>query len=194
MEGFKDAFDYTEYTAIRGTFIHYNVLGGMSFSPIDPEGLPPASRWTHRKERLLSEVTAAKRLWAESGIEIRHPMSIEQPYYHPDLGYAGQIDFHGMVRLPGEDDFVYTIMDLKTSRQVNDKHRVQVGAYAQMFNIWNSDAPATRGLVVSLYPAARRAIVCNIPQSELLFEMEAFNECLDKFWCIPGIRQEYGLL
>jgi len=194
MDGFEDAYDYTDYTSIRGTFVHYNVLGSLSFTPLDPEGLPPASRWMHRAEKLQKDVLAARDLWENSGIEVRSPMEMEQSYYHPDLEYAGQLDFKGMVRLPGEDEFLNTIMDLKTSKQINDKHRIQVGAYTQMYNAWNSDLPVVRGLVVSLDPNKKRALVCNISEEELKIEIATFNEYLEHFWNIPGIKGEYGLL
>lgn len=193
MEGFRDAYDYTEYTSVRGTFVHFNVLNSMAFTPLDPEGLPAASKWMHRVEMLQKDVFAARSLWENSGIEVKNPMEMEQSYYHPELGYAGQLDFRGLVRLPGEDEFLKTIMDLKTSKQINDKHRIQVGAYTQMYNLWNRDDPAVRGLVVSLHPAAKRAIICNINRKELDFEITAFNEHLEKFWNIPGIKGEYGL-
>src|SRR4030042_663482 len=53
---FKNAEDYVNYTSIRGTFVHYNVLNATSGVILDPSGLPPMSEWWDRKEMLIKDI------------------------------------------------------------------------------------------------------------------------------------------
>jgi len=193
MAGFSDAFDYMDYTAVRGTFVHYNILNSLSFpSNLDPDGLPPASKWMHRVEMLTDEVARSRALWEKSRVACRAPMEMEKSYCHPGLGYAGQLDFCGMVKIEEEPEFSMTVMDLKTSKQINDKHIIQVGAYAQLVNSWKPNC-VKRGLVVSLHPDKKNAIICNLNETALSDAIEDFNVHLDAFWKIPGVKGEYGL-
>lgn len=183
---FKNADDYTKYTSIRGTLIHFNILNDVAHTILDPSHLPPMSEWWDRREMLIGEVDHAKMLWAKLGLHIRTPIIIETPFFHAAKGYAGTPDM--IARIDG----VITVVDLKTSRGLRDKHRVQIGGYAQGINA-GLPGFVQAGMLVYLHPAMTSALVCKIPARELLEEIDIFNDHLEDFWAIPGIRKEYGL-
>lgn len=194
---FKTADEYTRYTSIRGTLVHFNILNKIANTILDPSHLPPLSEWWDRREQLIQDVDIAKKLWEETPITIRTPIVVETPYYHPDLGYAGTPDMMGRVTYSTSYttpiDNVITIVELKTSRGVRENHRIQLGGYAQMVNRWNPGF-IRAGMIVYLHPSFKRALICVLPENELKIEIEIFNERLEAFWRIPGMKQEYGVV
>ncbi len=190
---FRNADEYTKYTSIRGTLVHFNILNKIAHTVLDPSHLPPLSEWYDRREQLISEVEWAKKLWEETPITIRTPIVVETPYYHPDFCYAGTPDMIGRVSYSNQLDGVITVIDLKTSRSVRESHRVQIGGYAQLVNRWNPGFVRI-GMLVYLHPSFKRALVCVLPENELKIETEIFNERLEAFWKIPGMKKEYGVV
>lgn len=184
---FKDADDYTNYTSIRGTLVHYNVLNSATGVILDPEGLPPLSEWWDRREMLIRDIDKSVNLWKKLNLKINHPITAETAIYHPEKRYAGTPDL--IARLDGE----LVVLDLKTSSGIRDKHLLQVGAYSQIIN-HKKPGSITRGILVYLHPKFKDAIVCEIEGKDLREQVEMFNDLLHQFWKIPGVKKEYGLI
>lgn len=184
---FKNADDYTQYTSIRGTLVHYNILNATSGVILDPSDLPPMSGWWERREMLIKDIDKSVRLWNTLKLQIRRPIIAETAIFHPEKRYAGTPDL--VADIGGE----LVVLDLKTSSGIRDKHLLQIGAYAQALNHHKPGAIKT-GLLVYLHPKFKEAIVCEISGKELKDQAEMFNDICRKFWKLPGIKKEYGLL
>jgi uncharacterized protein YneR len=126
-------------------------------------------------------------LWDDLGFDIHPPFSAESAWYHKDMRYAGTKDLRAKI------NGVNTVLDLKTSARIYDKHLVQVGAYVQMDNSWGGEQKIEQGIVVSLNPKKPKAMVKIIEGDELDMYIEEFNERYHMFWELPSVKREYGL-
>lgn len=184
MTGFKNAEDYVNYTKLRGTLVHYNVTNSLHFSTQDPSGLPKLSDWWSRRDVLIAEIDHCKKLWNAVEIELKGPLVIETPTHHPLLMYAGTPD----IQATGS----HLLIDLKTSAGMYDKHKTQLGGYAQMIN-YHKPGTIKKAVLVYLNPKMVKALVVPLDEEDLLFEAHIFNEKVKEFWNIPGIKAEYRL-
>jgi hypothetical protein len=184
---FKNAEDYTNYTSIRGTLVHYNVLNETTGVVLDPSGLPPLSEWWDRRTSLIKEIDKSVKLWKDLSLPIRRPITAETAIFHPQKRYAGTPDL--IANVGGE----MVVLDLKTSSGIRDKHLLQIGAYSQIVNHHHPNT-IKRGILVYLHPKFHKAIVCEVEGRDLKDQIEMFNDCLHQFWKIPGVKKEYGLL
>ena len=187
IKGFKDAEDYRDYTSIRGTFVHYNVINSVAGFTLDASDLPEMSRWHHRHDMLIGDIDRAMGLWKDLGLKLERPIIAETAIYHPERRYAGTPDI--VAKLDGE----MVLIDLKTSRGVRDKHALQIGAYAQILNRDNPRRIKTAYLIY-LHPELKEAIIVEISGGDLTKQIAEFNQYLEKFWKIPGVKKEFGLL
>lgn len=190
MPGFRDAEEYVSYTAVRGTLVHFNVLNSVvkRLTPmsLDSSDLPNTTEWFNRLDRISAEIKHCRKLWEDLALKIELPMSAESAGYHPEMMYAGTKDLHAKI------DGVKTILDLKTSSQIRDKHLTQVAAYVQMECYWRPSS-VERGMIVSLNPGKKKAMVKIIEGNDLDMYIDDFNERLKAFYKIPSVRKEYGL-
>jgi hypothetical protein len=190
MPGFSGPDDYVRYTSIRGTVVHYNVLNSIvrevTGIQLDNSDLPRSSEWWARKDMMAADVAACRKLFDDLDLEIGTPISAESAWYHPTKRYAGTKDLQATI------NGVKTLLDLKTSSGLRDKHVLQVAAYCQMENAWHEGA-IEQGMLVYLHPKMKRALVKIIKGSELDLAIDEFNEKLSEFWRIPSVMMEYGV-
>ena len=190
MPGFENADEYVRYTAIRGTLVHYNVLNSVVRGitgklTLDMSDLPPLSDYIDRVETIKKEVAHCRKLWDDLGFDIRPPFSAESAWYHKSMLYAGTKDLKAKI------EGVNTVLDLKTSARIYDKHLIQAAAYVQMDRSWGAEIE--QGMVISLNPKKAKAMVRVIEGDELSSFIEEFNERYRMFWALPGVRKEYGV-
>lgn len=129
--------DILQYKANRGTLIHYNILKDFTdeemFSENEEtstEELKIEGDWT----RYEQDLQFAKEAWLEI-IESRNiipsnVLDVECFVTNTDVGYAGQFD---MLYLDEDGNLV--LSDLKTSKAVYDKHKLQLVAYEKALNL-----------------------------------------------------------
>lgn len=189
---FKSAKEYTDYSAIRGTFAHFNILSSISPFQLDAGDLPELRKWRHWQERLLEDVRCCRKLWDMIDIEIIPPTNIEEPMCHHGKWYAGTPDLRGKVKYDGQTK--YALVDIKTSKRPYDSHYNQIGAYAQMINDGVSKHRVEIGLLVYVSPGAKKPTVVVIEPGEIQDNICIFNDYRDEFYELPGIVEEYGLL
>jgi hypothetical protein len=190
MPGFSSPDDYVNYTSIRGTIVHYNVLNSvvreLTGIELDRSDLPACSEWVDRKEMIAKDVAVCRKLFDDIGFDIQFPVSAESASYHIDKRYAGTKDLYAKI------DGVKSILDLKTSSGLRDKHIVQVGAYVQTEN-HRLPGCVEQGILVYLHPKMKKALVKVIEGPELELAIDEFNERLEQFYRLPGVKREYGL-
>lgn len=188
---FKSAEEYTRYSSIRGTFIHYVVLNTLSPFTLDPGDLPALSEWQQWREMLLDDIQVAHTLWDEIDIAVKGPSHIETPLCHHGLWYAGTPDLVSNVTYDGKTS--YTLIDLKTSKRPYDSHFHQLGAYTQMVESMVRKN-VERGLLIYLNPQSGKAEVVSLDVGELKENAAIFNEIRNEFYSIENIEKEYGLV
>lgn len=189
---FSSADEYSTYTSIRGTFVHYAVLSKLSPFPLDGSDLPKLSRWYQWKDILIPEIQRAVSYWDELEISVDAPFFVETPMVHHGIGYAGQPDLAGMVEYDNEK--CLTIVDIKTSKRPYKSHFRQVGGYIQMFrHFFPKFFNVNRGLLVYLDPKSDKAHVEEIYPEDIDINIKEFNEILEQFYSIPNIDKQYGL-
>lgn len=187
---FRSAKEYTFYTSMRGTFVHYAVLSTLLPFPLDPSDLPKLSNWQRWDEKLVADVRAAKALWDDIELHVEHPV-VESPMCHHGKWYAGTPDLRGIIKYKGEKK--YTLADIKTSKRPYESHYIQIGAYAQMVNDSKEKHKIERGLLIYLNPGASSADIVPIEKDEITEQIEIFNSMRDDFYAIEGVVNEYGL-
>jgi hypothetical protein len=189
MPGFSSPEEYTRYTAIRGTIVHYNVLNSivrnLTKIQLDSSEIPPRAEWAGRAEKLAQEVAHCRGMWDDLGLKISFPLKAESANYHPELRYAGTLDLYCRI------DGVKTILDLKTSSKIRDKQVVQVSAYTLMQRRWDPSS-VEQGMVVSLNPGKKKPIVKIIEEDELQLNIDEFKERLATYWAMPSTKRYYG--
>lgn len=189
---FATPAEYSTYSAIRGTFVHYAILNKLSPTPLPGDDLPKMSTWRAWQDKVIEEVRHAKLLWEELGLEISlPPVCIETPMCHHGLWYAGTPDAIARVDFEGED--CLTVIDLKTSKQPYPSHFRQIGAYTQMIND-STHEKVTRGLLIYLSKTMKKARVEVVYEEDIKEEIYEFNKQRKRFYTIPGVLDEYGLV
>lgn len=104
--------DHTNHLAQVGTDSH-------EYIEADLTGQPLPDQWGESFE-------VAEQWLAMKQVHWFTPLHVEQTVYHPDLGYAGTLDYGGYI-----DDDVMCLADVKTSRALRESHRIQMAALAK---------------------------------------------------------------
>ncbi len=129
--------DILQYKSNRGTLIHYHLLNEFSDEDIggrnetdSTEQLKLEGNW----ERYENEESFALNAWPTikemRGITHDSVIDVECFVTNTDIGYAGQFDL-----LYVDKNSNLVLSDLKTSKGVYDKHKLQLTAYENALNI-----------------------------------------------------------
>lgn len=103
--------DWTDHLAQIGTDAHEYIEADLTGAPLPDmwgESLEVAEQWLKLRQEH----------WIE-------PTLVEATVYHPDLGYAGTLDFGGYF------DGILTLGDAKSSRAIRENHRLQMAALSK---------------------------------------------------------------
>lgn len=132
--------DILNYKSYRGTMIHYKLLNPFADEDIGGHNEEEAQEelkkgtnygsWQEYRADLFWAVDAWEQIKAEYGINEDSVLDVECFVQNTDVGFAGQFD---MLYVDKEGDVV--LADLKTSKRVYDKHKMQLSAYMNAVNI-----------------------------------------------------------
>lgn len=132
--------DILNYKSYRGTMIHYKLLDPFADEDIGGHNEEEAEEelkkgteygsWQEYRADLFWAVDAFEQIKAEYGITHDSVLDVECFVQNTDVGYAGQFD---LLYVDKEGDVV--LADLKTSKSVYDKHKLQLSAYKHAVNI-----------------------------------------------------------
>lgn len=135
--GNKDWRDILQYKGNRGTMIHYELLNEFSEEDIaganeenSTEELKLEGNWGRYEDDLTFAEEAWVEIKEERSITRDNVLDVECFVTNTDLGYAGQFD---LLYVDNESNICLT--DLKTSKAVYDKHKMQLVAYEHALNI-----------------------------------------------------------
>lgn len=136
-QGIDPAWELDRTSKI-GTVAHFRILAELSPVKLEAPDFPFSS-WPVNTTLYAKRAQDIFNKWLDdTGYAIRRP-TCEFYFCNPELGYCGTAD------IKCEIDGINTIIDLKTSKAVNDKHLEQVSAYARHFE-------ADQGIVLCVCP------------------------------------------
>lgn len=136
-DGKKHWRDILNYKANRGTMIHYNLLN--EFAPDDMYGENESNSSDELKvngdwDRYQDELVYAEDAWKEikqiRDINSENVLNVECFVTNESIGYAGQFD---LLYIDDSGDLV--LSDLKTSKRVYRKHKLQVTSYSKALSL-----------------------------------------------------------
>lgn len=132
--------DILNFKSYRGTLIHYHLLNPYADEDIGGHNEEEAERelkkgsdygsWQEYRANLFWAREAWDELCAKHGINEDSVLDVECFVQNTDVGYAGQFDM-----LYIDKDGKVTLADIKTSKGIYDKHRMQLVAYMNAVNI-----------------------------------------------------------
>lgn len=136
--------DILSYKGDRGTLIHYELLNEFADEDMYGENEQSAEaslrddsgnnlyddEWSEYQEDLSFARNAWVAIKQERGIDDENVITVECFVTNTNIGYAGQFDL-----LYIDPDGNLVLSDLKTSKRVYDKHKMQLTAYANALNL-----------------------------------------------------------
>ena len=122
--------------------------------------------------------------------DIGHPRRIEKLLYSKKHIYAGTPDLVAPI------NGVYTLADLKTSKEIYESHRLQLGGYYELLG-----CTPEQGLLISINPDTytnphMRAVTCYLTKDDLESYREQFLVLCEKFHTMdltPELIKQHGL-
>lgn len=166
--------EYLEYTARRGTLVHYRVLNSISDVLLPLPHEVPFCEWT---SDMVNEVGYAYAMFEDLNLNISHPIQTEFMIVNHKYKYAGRCDLYATI------DGIRTLTDLKTSKAVRDTHMLQLGGY---YSALPKDDKPERGLVIGLNPEFKtnpqlKAHLYHFTKEDLLKFEKQFIEIAKEF-------------
>jgi hypothetical protein len=177
-DGRKDWRDILTYKSNRGTLIHYHLLNQFYDGDMwgieeqnSKESLQSNSNW----ERFEEDLTFAEEFFEEVSetycITEQNVLEVECFVTNTDIGYAGQFDM-----LHIDCDGNICLSDIKTSKRVYKKHKLQLTAYAEALNF-----DVDRLEVIRIHPDSDSGEV-SPKREDVSYEwLENRDELLDEF-------------
>lgn len=172
---------------IIGTLAHYRILNKLAPQLLDPTDFSPDDL----PKDASKKVEMCEIMWDNLGLEVGYPRKIETLLYSKKYVFAGSPDLVAPI------SNVYTLVDLKTSKDIHESHRLQMGGYYELLGC----APE-QCMLVSLHPDPYsnphlRAHVVTITKDELEGYRERFLQLVDQFhnMCLTEkLVKENGLM
>jgi len=130
--------DILNYKGNRGTLIHYNLLNQLTDRELygeeeegqSKEELQLSGEWLRFEEDKEYAEEVWEEIKQEQGINKDSVLYVECFVTNTSLGYAGQFDL-----LYVDKDSNIVLSDIKTSKRVYDKHRMQLTAYSKAIDL-----------------------------------------------------------
>lgn len=172
---------------ITGTLIHYRILNNLAPQLLDPPNFSPEDlpKGTDKK------VDIAELMWDTLNLDIGYPRKIEKLLYSKEHVFAGTPDL--VCPING----VFTLVDLKSSKEIYESHRLQLGGYYELLG-----CVPEQGLLVSLHPDPYgnphlRAHTVPITKEELEDYRSQFLDLARKYHemnLTPALIRDHGLM
>jgi len=158
-------------SAILGTLAHYRILNSLAPQTLETPDIP----FDKLPYDTLKMVDLCQIMWDELDLEIGYPRKVEKFAINAEYRFAGKPDLVAPIK------GVYTLVDLKTSREVRESHKLQMGGYSVLL-----EKTPERAILVSLHPHERgnahlRAHMVVMPRRELDEYADRFIEMAKEF-------------
>jgi hypothetical protein len=161
----------TGESQIVGTLVHYRILNELAPQTLET----PDIDFENVPKDALKKVELGQIMWDELGLEVGYPRRIEQ------FAICRQYKFAGKPDLEAPINGIYTLVDLKTSSDIYETHKLQMGGYHEL-----RDRVFEQAMLVSLHPNERRnsfmrAHKIIMPRKELDEYADRFVELANEF-------------
>jgi len=161
----------TNKSAIIGTLVHYRILNGLAAQTLE---LPDIDFDDIPKDA-IKRIELGQIMFDELNLEIGYPRKIERFSINKQHKFAGKPDLESPIN--GK----YTLVDLKTSKEIHETHRLQMGGYHEL-----RDRIFDQAMLISIHPNERgnafmRAHTEIIPRDELEKQADRFVEMTKTF-------------
>jgi hypothetical protein len=133
----KNGVEKMKASQIIGTLAHYRILNKLSPSTLEPPNFKPDELPVGAMEK----VDTCEIMWDELNLDIGYPRKIERLMFDNEYTYSGTPDL--VAPIGG----MYTLADLKTSKEIYETHCIQMGGYDQLLG----SAPE-RAMLISIHP------------------------------------------
>jgi len=137
--------DIVKYKQVMGSIVHYRILNKLSTRILE---LPSGVSIYNIPYEVDHIFDIADTIWDNFGFDIGHPRTIETIRVDPIEKYVGTPD------IIAPFDGIRTLADIKTSKDIYDTHKLQVGGYYNMMRnngVPEEDLP-TRAMLISVHP------------------------------------------
>jgi hypothetical protein len=161
----------TNRAATIGTLAHFRILNSLSAQNLEIPDIP----FDEIPPDATKRVDLAELMFDALDLDIGHPRRIEKLAVNKQHRFAGKPDLECPI------SGVYTLVDLKSSREFHQSHLLQMGGYHLL-----RDRVFEQSLLVSIHPnekgnAHLRAHTRLIPRDELDKYADEFLELVTEF-------------
>ena len=171
---------------IIGTLAHYRILNKLSPSLLNPPNFSPDDL----PKGAIEKIDTCEIMWNALNLNIGHPRKIERLLYSKEHTFAGSPDMVAPI------DNVYTLVDLKTSKDIYESHRLQMGGYYDLLG-----RTPEQCMLVSIHPDPYknpnlRASISHMTKEDLETYRERFLKLVKTFheMCLTEkLMKEHGL-
>ncbi|HPE06151.1 MAG TPA: PD-(D/E)XK nuclease family protein [Smithellaceae bacterium] len=169
----------TQKSAIIGTLVHYRILNNLSARTLER----PDMKFDEIPSDAVKRIELGEIMFEELGLDIGHPRKVETFCINTEHKFAGKPDLVAPI------NGVYTLVDLKTSREIHETHRLQMGGYFELL-----DRTPEQAMLISLHPNERgnkfmRAHTHTITRGELEKLADEFIDMTKKFHATKDVRK-----
>lgn len=133
----KDGVEKMRAAQVVGTLSHYRILNKLSPSLLDPPEFNPDTL----PKDAMELVDLAEIMFDELKLDIGYPRKIEKLLFSKEYCFCGTPDLCAPI------DGVYTLVDLKTSKDLHETHKLQLGGYHELLG-----RTPERGMLISIHP------------------------------------------
>jgi hypothetical protein len=169
---------------LMGTIIHYRILNELSARTLE---LPEHAELDCLPEDALTRVEIADGMFGGLSLRIGHPRRIEELAVNHEKRYAGKPDLVAPIALPSENgnEPIYTLVDLKTSKNIYETHKLQLGGYYGALG-----RTPERGMVISLNCDERSNP--HLRAHYLVMSKDELDSYCDRFLDLVDVFYSYG--
>lgn len=155
---------------VYGNFMHYRIQAKLTEIPPDP----PTDCIDDWPEDLIEVMKLREEAFDKLGLEFGKPVVVEKTVYRTSMPRcAGSLDIKAPVH------GIETIVDLKSSKKPQKKHRYQVAAYAWMANNMNLGKKVEQGMII--YIPNGTADIVWMEKEELEEDANYFFDLAEKY-------------
>jgi len=178
-----------DYKAKNGTIIHYRILNKLSPSRLELPDFPQSEF----PDGATDYADISTSMFSELSIEFGFPRYVEHTVYSHTYKFAGTLDLAAPAKLKNDDDFIFTVFDLKTSSGVRERYFYQVAAYWLALTEMTGNR-AKRGAIIVIHPYIEKNRTLK-PTVEPIYEKDLhhysleFIKLVEKFYETAGDHQ-----
>jgi len=170
-----------------GTMMHFRILSKVAPQPLEP----PIFTQDEIPKDATQRLELCEAMWDDLGLNIGYPRKVEKMIINKEHRFAGTPDLVAPI------NGVYTLLDLKSSKELHETHKYQLGGYYELL-----EGTPEQGMLISLSTdtyanPCLRAHIVSLPKDELEYYRREFLKLLKAFHAdnmIENLIKENGTM